>query len=84
MKHFSGRVAVVTGGASGIGYGIVENFLKLGMKVVIVDFNPAYLEEARQTLAGRNDVHFVRADVGNRDAVRALVERNHMTAPHAS
>ena len=71
MKNFSGRVAVVTGGASGIGYGMVENFLKLGMKVVIVDFNPGYLEEARHALADRNDVHFVRADVGNRDEVRA-------------
>ena len=74
MKNFSGRVAVVTGGASGIGYGMVENFLKLGMKVVIVDFNPGYLEEARHTLAGRNDVHFVRADVGNRDEVRAAAD----------
>ena len=74
MKNFSGRVAVVTGGASGIGYGMVENFLKLGMKVVIVDFNPGYLEEARHALAGRNDVHFVRADVGNRDEVRAAAD----------
>jgi NAD(P)-dependent dehydrogenase (short-subunit alcohol dehydrogenase family) len=74
VKNFSGRVAVVTGGASGIGYGMVENFLKLGMKVVIVDFNPSYLEEARHTLAGRNDVHFVRADVGNRDEMRAAAD----------
>ena len=74
MKNFSGRVAVVTGGASGIGYGMVENFLKLGMKVVIVDFNSGYLEEAKHTLAGRNDVHFVRADVGNRDEVRAAAD----------
>jgi NAD(P)-dependent dehydrogenase (short-subunit alcohol dehydrogenase family) len=74
VKNFSGRVAVVTGGASGIGYGMVENFLKLGMKVVIVDFNPGYLEEAKHNLAGRNDVHFVRADVGNRDEVRTAAD----------
>jgi NAD(P)-dependent dehydrogenase (short-subunit alcohol dehydrogenase family) len=65
MKVFSGRIAVVTGGASGIGYGMVQNFLKLGMKVVIVDFNRGYLEEAGIALAGRKDVHFIEADVGD-------------------
>lgn len=71
MKHFSGRVAFVTGGASGIGYGLVQNFLRLGMKVVAVDFNEAYLREKRDELGGRDDVHFIRADVGDRDQVRA-------------
>ena len=74
MKIFSGRVAFVTGGASGIGYGMVQNFLKLGMKVVMVDFNRRYLEEAKSALAGRNDVHFVEADVGDRDQVRRAAE----------
>jgi len=75
MKIFSGRVALVTGGASGIGYGLVQNFLKLGMKVVIVDFNRDYLQEVQQALAGRNDVHFVQADVGDRDQVRAAADQ---------
>jgi NAD(P)-dependent dehydrogenase (short-subunit alcohol dehydrogenase family) len=74
MKIFSGRVAFVTGGASGIGYGMVQNFLKLGMNVAIVDFNRNYLEEARLALGGRKDVHFVQADVGDRDQVRAAAE----------
>ena len=74
MKHFSGRVAFVTGGASGIGYGLVQNFLKLGMKVVAVDFNPAYLQEKQQALAGRADVHFLHADVGDRDQLRAAAD----------
>ena len=74
MKIFSGRVAFVTGGASGIGSGMVQNFLKLGMKVVIVDFNPRYLEEARTAFAGRKDVHLVQADVGDRDQVRKAAD----------
>jgi NAD(P)-dependent dehydrogenase (short-subunit alcohol dehydrogenase family) len=74
MKIFSGRVAFVTGGASGIGYGLVQNFLKLGMKVVIVDFNRDYLQEVQQALAGRSDVHFVHADVGDRDQMRAAAD----------
>jgi len=74
MKNFSGKVAFVTGGASGIGYGLVQNFLKLGMKVVIVDFNRDYLQEARQLLAGRNDIHIIQTDVGDRDQVRAAAD----------
>ncbi|OGT82845.1 MAG: hypothetical protein A3H91_11410 [Gammaproteobacteria bacterium RIFCSPLOWO2_02_FULL_61_13] len=74
MKNFSGRVAFVTGGASGIGYGLVRNFLRLGMKVVVVDFNRDYLQEVQKVLSGRNDVHFVHADVGDRDQVRAAAD----------
>ena len=74
MKHFSGRVAFVTGGASGIGYGLVQNFLQLGMKVVVSRFQPGYLREKRQALGGRNDVHFLHADVGDRDQLRAAAE----------
>ena len=74
MKIFSGRVAFVTGGASGIGYGMVQNFLNLGMKVVIVDFNPRYLEEAETAFASRKDVHLVQADVGDRDQVRKAAD----------
>jgi NAD(P)-dependent dehydrogenase (short-subunit alcohol dehydrogenase family) len=71
MKHFSGRVAFVTGGASGIGYGLVRNFLKQEMKVVVLDWNAEHLREVRAEFAGRKDVHFVQADVGDRDQVRA-------------
>ena len=74
MKVFSGRVAFVTGGASGIGYGLVQNFLGLGMKVVAVDFNRSYLQEKRQVMAGRDDVHFVEADVGDRAQLRAAAD----------
>jgi NAD(P)-dependent dehydrogenase (short-subunit alcohol dehydrogenase family) len=74
MKLFKDRVALVTGGASGIGLGLVQNFLKLDMKCVIVDFNPAYLDELRDTLRARADVHLVQADVGDRDQVRAAAQ----------
>jgi NAD(P)-dependent dehydrogenase (short-subunit alcohol dehydrogenase family) len=74
MKIFSGRVAFVTGGASGIGYGLVQNFLRVGMKVVIVDFNRGYIEEVRRALGARDDVHFVQADVGDRDQLRAAAD----------
>jgi NAD(P)-dependent dehydrogenase (short-subunit alcohol dehydrogenase family) len=74
MKIFKDRIAFVTGGASGIGLGMVRNFLKLGMKTVIVDFNPAYLEELKATDAGNSAIHLVQADVGDRDQVRAAAQ----------
>lgn len=73
MKHFKDRVAFVTGGASGIGYGLTYNFLQLGMKVAVIDFNEEYLDDARRQFAGEA-VHFIKADVGDRAQVRSAAE----------
>ena len=37
MQNFRGRVAVITGGASGIGFGLAERFASEGMKLVLAD-----------------------------------------------
>lgn len=71
MKHFAGRVAFVTGGASGIGFGMVQSFLKQGMKVAVVDYNPAHVAEARGMYAGNPAVRVIHADVSDREQVRA-------------
>jgi NAD(P)-dependent dehydrogenase (short-subunit alcohol dehydrogenase family) len=71
VKNFAGKVAFITGGASGIGLGMARNFLAEGMKVAIVDYNDAHLAQARNLLAGSNAVHFIKADVAERDQVRA-------------
>ena len=42
----AGRVAVITGGASGIGLAAAQRFAALGMKVCLADLDPAKLEEA--------------------------------------
>ena len=54
MQDFRGRVAVVTGAASGIGLGVTERFLREGMKVVMADVEKANLEResARLRRAG--------------------------------
>jgi len=44
MKEFEDRVAVVTGAASGIGLGMVTNFIEAGMKVVLADVDEERLE----------------------------------------
>ena len=69
MQDVEGKVAVVTGGASGIGYGIARTLLKAGMKVVIADANQAHLDEVRAELKGVNNVHFLKVDVTDRAAM---------------
>ncbi len=70
MEDLKGKVAFVTGGANGIGLGIVRAFLEEGMKVAVADWNGDHIAKARQALAGNNAVHFVRADVADRDNLR--------------
>lgn len=74
MRNLAGKVAFVTGGASGIGFGMVRAFLEEGMKVVIADYNPAHLAAAAEALAGSNAVHFVRVDVSDRAQLRAAAD----------
>jgi NADP-dependent 3-hydroxy acid dehydrogenase YdfG len=50
MKEFNDRVAVVTGAASGIGRGMVENFVKLGMKAVLADIDADRLNVTLKSL----------------------------------
>ena len=74
MKNFTGRVAFVTGGASGIGFGMARAFLAEGMKVVVADYSRDNLDKARSTLSGNNLTHFVQVDVSDRAALRAAAE----------
>ncbi len=65
-REFDGLVAVVTGGASGIGAAIVERLLADGARVAVLDVNPGGAHEA--ALA-------VEADVTDDASVRAAVDR---------
>jgi NAD(P)-dependent dehydrogenase (short-subunit alcohol dehydrogenase family) len=73
MKEFRGRVAVVTGAASGIGRGLAEACAREGMKVVLADVDEAALDEAgRELREAGADVLPVRTDVSKADEVEAL------------
>ena len=70
MDDLSGKVAVVTGGASGIGFGLAEAFAAEGMKIVLADIEAAALVEAAEKLrAAGADVHDVVTDVSIEDQV---------------
>ena len=58
-----GRVAVVTGGAQGLGYAISERFLRSGAKVVMWDIDAAKLEQAAAALAPLGAVNGTRVEL---------------------
>jgi NAD(P)-dependent dehydrogenase (short-subunit alcohol dehydrogenase family) len=73
MKELRGRVAVVTGAASGIGLGIAQAFAARGMKVVLADIESAPLARASDALrADGADVLDVPCDVAQESSVAAL------------
>ncbi len=75
MKDLNGKVAFVTGGASGIGFGIARVLLRNGMKVVIADIRQDHLDNSAQQLKGNKNAHFLRLDVADRaDMARAAAE----------
>jgi len=73
---FKDKVALVTGGASGIGRACVETFVAGGAKVVIADLDNSLSDQLVREL--QNDNHqalFVKTDVSDPDSVAALVEQ---------
>ncbi len=71
--ELNGRVAVVTGAASGIGLGLSERFLAEGMRVVMADIETAVLEEqAARLQADGAEVLAVTCDVSDPAQVEAL------------
>ncbi len=74
MEEFEGRVAVITGGASGIGLAMARHFAGRGMKLVLGDVEETALDAATTELGARTDVLGVSTDVTDPDSVEALAE----------
>lgn len=71
----TGKVAIVTGGAMGIGLGIVERLTKSGAKVLIADMNEGEAQKSADKLVGEGfDVKSIKVDVSNKVDVDAMVE----------
>ena len=75
MTNLKGKVAVVTGGASGIGRALAERFAEEGMRIVIADVEQSALEraEAEMTSDGAEMIA-VRCDVSKAHDVKMLAE----------
>ena len=65
----AGRVAIVTGGAQGIGYAIAERMLDSGAKVVLWDIDAAQLEIAGTQLSGRGTVDTKQVELTDENSV---------------
>jgi NAD(P)-dependent dehydrogenase (short-subunit alcohol dehydrogenase family) len=74
ITKFSGKTAVVTGGASGIGFAMARRFLEEGMRVAIADVEQSALDTAVRELSAFGDVMGKRTDVRSIEDLEALAE----------
>jgi len=76
VEQFEGKVAVVTGAASGMGRAFAERFVAEGMKVVLADVEATALEQAVQDLTDAGgEVVGVQTDVSRLDEIERLAAR---------
>ena len=76
MREVDGKVAAVTGAASGMGLAFAQRFAREGMKVVLTDYEAGALDLAVQGLRqGEFDVEGAVADVSSQAALDDLAER---------
>lgn len=70
------KVAIVTGGAKGIGYGITLRLAQAGAKCVICGRNEARVKEVAESLSKMGfDVTGIACDVGKEESVKSLVQK---------
>ena len=76
MKDFTGKIAFITGGASGLGFGLAKVFSEAGCKVVIADIRQDFLDQAMNYFSNKDvPVHAIQLDVSDRkDYARAADE----------
>jgi NAD(P)-dependent dehydrogenase (short-subunit alcohol dehydrogenase family) len=76
MQNFEGKVAVITGAASGMGFAFAERFGQEGMKVVLADVEEAALDRAVAELRHKEyDVLGVVTDVSRAESIEALAHK---------
>ncbi|HTT01145.1 MAG TPA: SDR family NAD(P)-dependent oxidoreductase [Steroidobacteraceae bacterium] len=77
MKDVADKTAFITGGGSGVGFGMAQAFCGAGMQVVIADIRQDHLDQALEHFArdgSRKRVHPIRVDVSDRQALVAAAD----------
>lgn len=75
MYELKDKVAIVTGGASGIGLETVRTFLQKGVKVVMNDHNDEAGQQALTDIGKRDDLLFIKADVSKESEVKSMIDQ---------
>jgi NADP-dependent 3-hydroxy acid dehydrogenase YdfG len=76
MKDVAGKVAFITGGASGLGLAMANSFSAAGMKVAIADIEESALHAAAESFSNTNaEVITMQVDVTDRDAMADARQR---------
>lgn len=75
LFDFTGKTIIVTGGAMGIGYGIVLRFLEAGGSVVIADIDEVGQQKAEKLRQEGKSVVFVKTDVSSEAEVKNLMQQ---------
>jgi NAD(P)-dependent dehydrogenase (short-subunit alcohol dehydrogenase family) len=91
MREFDGKVAFVTGGASGVGFALARAFGRANMRVMLADVEAGALNSAVTKLEGEGiDAHGVECDVADRASVQraaaetlAVFEKVHVVCSNA-
>lgn len=74
LLNLSGKAAIVTGGAKGIGYGIARRLAEAGAKVLVADMDEAAAQKAAEEFKGKGwTAEAFKADVSNEENVKAMV-----------
>ena len=80
MISLEGQLAIITGGAGGIGEGICEVFCKAGATVVIWDINEGDSKTAKQISSKKGEIFYQKVDITSPDSVQKAVSeiiKNH-------
>jgi NADP-dependent 3-hydroxy acid dehydrogenase YdfG len=76
MREFKSKVAVITGAASGIGYGIAEHCAREGMRIVLADIERGALTKTERNIKAMGaEALAVRTDVSKAKDVEALSQK---------
>jgi NAD(P)-dependent dehydrogenase (short-subunit alcohol dehydrogenase family) len=79
MNRLQNKVALITGGNSGIGFATAKEFIEQGATVIITGRKQAALDEAKKQLGGK--VHTILSDTAKLTDIRSLVKQVQQVAP---
>ncbi len=74
---FKDKIVLVTGGRSGIGYGIAKQYLQLGASVIIASRKEKPLSRAAEELSEFGKCHAIPCDIRDTKAIKAMAEEIH-------